>query len=162
MEGHLLVGQVGKPHGVTGEVYVVVISDDPSRFLAGSTLIREDGSPLEVAATRSHNDRLLITFAGVEGRDAADRIRGPLYAPANSPRKELESDEYWSEDLIGCSVVDRTGAPLGTATDVISNAAQELLIIDGKHMVPMVKEIVVSVDVAAGTIVIDPPEGLLD
>ena len=159
----LLAGEIGKPHGLAGEVYVVVISDDPQRFAPGSQLLHGDGRTLVVATSRAHGDRFLVRFEGIETREEAMRLRGSLFIEAAQARS-LEPDEFWHEDLIGCSVtVD--DAAVGTVTGVISGPVQDLLQVDterGERLVPLVKQIVTTVDIAARTIVIDPPEGLLD
>jgi 16S rRNA processing protein RimM len=159
LEGRLLAGQIGKPHGVGGEVYVIKISDDPRRFEPGAELYHEDGRVLTVESARPHRDRFLVRFAGIEDRESAQQARGALYIDADD-RRTLEQDEYWPDDLIGCNVLDTQGNLLGVVTDVTSNAAQDLLIVDGKNYVPMVAALVVSVDVASKAVVIDPPEGL--
>jgi 16S rRNA processing protein RimM len=159
LEGRLLAGQIGKPHGVGGEVYVVKISDDPRRFEPGAELHHEDGRVLTVESARPHRDRFLVKFTGIDDRESAQRARGALYIDSDD-RRTLEQDEYWPDDLIGCNVLDTQGSLLGVVTDVTSNAAQDLLIVDGKNYVPMVAALVVSVDVGSKAIVIDPPEGL--
>jgi 16S rRNA processing protein RimM len=160
----LLAGQVGKPHGIAGEVYVVPISDDPRRFDPGSILVREDGSTVVVESARAHTNRFLVKFEGVETRDEAERLRGPLLIPAEEARA-LEDDEFWPHDLEGCAVVLPDGEPVGTVSSVVSGPAQDLLEVATQHgdrLVPLVKEIVVDVDVGARRVTIDPPAGLLD
>lgn len=144
---------------MAGEVYVVRISDDPARFEVGAHLLHEDGRTLVIETARAHRDRFLIRFEGISTRTEAERLRGALYIDA-SDRRLLGSDEYWPDDLVGCTVTDISGHGFGTVTDVTSNPAQDLLVVDGKHFVPMVKEIVVEVDVSRSRIIIDPPEGL--
>jgi 16S rRNA processing protein RimM len=159
----LLAGEIGKPHGISGEVYVVPISDDPRRFQAGSTLLWEDRS-LVVEATRPHGNRFLVKFEGIETRDQAETLRGPLYVPIEEARN-LEEGEFWQHDLVGCEVVSSDGHPAGTVTQVVTGAAHDLLVVatsGGDRMIPLVKDIVVSVDPEARKIVVDPPAGLLD
>jgi 16S rRNA processing protein RimM len=160
----LLAGEIGKPHGLDGEVYVVVISDDPHRFLPGSTLHRDDGRPLTIVTARAHGDRFLVQFEGVDSRAEAMLLRGPLYIPATEKRS-LDPDEFWHDDLVGCAVVTSDGHEVGVSSGVIAGSAQDLLRIDttaGERLVPLVKEIVIDVDVTNKRIVLDPPEGLLD
>jgi len=160
----LLAGQIGKPHGIGGQVYVVRISDDPHRFDPGAQLHHEDGRHLVVEAARVHRDRFLVKFEGIGTRTEAEGLRGNLYVPPSEAR-ELEADEYWPRDLIGCAVVDPAGAQVGTVEEVIFAPAQDLLAVAterGQKLVPMVKEIVVAVDTGARSITIDPPDGLLE
>lgn len=160
----LLAGEVGKPHGIAGEVYVMPISDDPRRFEAGSTLIRANGRRLTVESARSHRNRFLVKFAGVDDRDGAERLRGALYVRAEDAR-DLQEGEYWPHELIGCRVVRADGADVGEVSDVLPGAAHDLLSVrtdHGDRLVPLVKEIVIGVDVDASTITLDPPAGLLE
>ncbi|MFN2587160.1 MAG: ribosome maturation factor RimM [Actinomycetota bacterium] len=162
--GLLLAGQIGKPHGLGGEVYVIRISDDPRRFEPGSTLRHEDGRALTIESARDHRNRLLVKFEGVDGRTEAETLRGALYVEESEVR-ELASGEFWERDLEGLAAVHaRTGAALGTVAYVRPGPAQDLLVLDtpaGERLVPFVEAIVTGVDVEAGRVTIDPPEGLL-
>ncbi|MQB01669.1 MAG: 16S rRNA processing protein RimM [Actinobacteria bacterium] len=157
----LLAGEIGKPHGTAGEVYVVPISDDPQRFERGSILVHEDGRELVVEGSRRHRTRFLVKFEGSDSRDQAERLRGALFVGVDHVR-ELDADEYWPHDLIGCDVVTTSGGALGEVRRIVPGAAQDLLVVGSDEaLIPMVKEIVVSVDTGARRVVIDPPEGLL-
>jgi 16S rRNA processing protein RimM len=144
---------------------MVAISDDPHRFDEGSLLIRNDGSPLVVEGSRPHRgNRLLLKFEGVDSRDAAERLRGPVYV-AVEERRSLEEGEYWRDDLIGCRVVTPSGGDIGVVGEVIEGPVQDLLSVDlddRNILVPLVKEIVVAVDLQARRVTIDPPAGLVD
>ncbi len=140
-----------------------MISDDPRRFEPGSRLHHEDGRVLTVEEARHHRDRFLVRFSGVDDREGAELLRGALYVPADEVRA-LDEDEYWQHDIVGCDVTTRSGDAVGRVQNVVNGPAQDLLEIEtpeGIRLVPMVKEIVVSVDTAARAVVIDPPEGLL-
>lgn len=161
--GLLLAGEVGKPHGLMGEVYVVAISDDPRRFEAGSVLHHEEGRTLTVAASRHHRGRLLVTFEEISTRDEAEGLRGALYVPASEAR-DLAEDEFWYGDLVGLRVVDPAGTEIGSVTRVEPGSAQDLLVVEtsaGERLVPLVKQIVVEVRAGDGEVVVDAPEGLL-
>lgn len=161
----MLVGAIGKPHGTAGEVYVERISDDPHRFDPGSRIAQEDGATLEVESSRPHRGgRFLVKFAGIESRAEAESLRGLLYVDAGSART-LDADEYWTHLLPGCRVETLDGTLVGEALRVIPAPAQDLLAVGterGERLVPIVKEIVHSVDLDERRIVLDPPEGLLD
>jgi 16S rRNA processing protein RimM len=162
--GMLLAGEIGKPHGLVGEVYVVRISDDPRRFEPGATLIHQDGRALVVESARSHGNRFLVKFASVDARAQAEGLRGPLFVPADEAR-ELEQDEFWHHELSGCTVTLADGKAVGRVVRVVPGAAQDLLLVAterGERLVPAVKDIVIEVNVRDRTVVIDPPSGLLD
>ncbi|MDQ3986278.1 MAG: ribosome maturation factor RimM [Actinomycetota bacterium] len=160
----LLAAEVGKPHGLSGEVYVVPISDDPTRFDPGSVLLREDGTTVAVESARRHRERLLVKFAGVNDRESAEVLRGPLYVTPDALR-ELEEDEYWPHELVGCAVFDTAERRIGEIEAVTPGAAQDLLSVRtprGLKSIPAVKEMILEVDLAARRVTVDPPEGLLD
>ncbi len=158
------MGQIGKPHGISGEVYVRPISDDPQRFRPGSRLTHAEGRILVVEGARTHRERLLVKFQAIDSRAEAEGLRGPLYVSSESVRT-LGEDEYWEHALIGCSVALTSGEAVGNVSGLVAGASQDLLAVatpKGDRLVPVVKDIVVEVDVERRLVVIDPPEGLLD
>jgi 16S rRNA processing protein RimM len=167
----IAIGQIGRAHGIRGEVTVAVRTDEPDvRFVPGATLATEppERGPLTVAATRWHSGRLLITFEGVADRNAAEDLRGTLLVldSAQIPAP-AEPDEFYDHQLIGLGVVTAAGLPVGEVTDV-RHHGQDLLVVRrgpgpaGEVLVPFVSAIVTEVDVPGGRLVIDPPPGLLD
>jgi len=162
--GLLLAGEIGKPHGLEGEVYVIVVSDDPHRFEPGARLHHADGRVLTVRSARRHRDRLLVVFEEIESREQAEAARGTLYVPASETRA-LEDDEFWQHELVGCTVVHQDGTEIGRITSIVPGPAQDLLVVAtgaGDRYVPAVKAIVVAVDLVARRVTVDPPEGLLE
>ncbi|MDQ3957721.1 MAG: ribosome maturation factor RimM [Actinomycetota bacterium] len=143
---------------------MIPISDDPRRFEAGSRLEQADGRTLVVRSARNHGNRFLVAFEGYEDRDAAETLRGALYVDAADAR-ELDADEFWEHELTGLTVVRADGGDIiGTVSHVQEGPAQDLLVVDtpaGERLVPLVAGIVVEVDVAAGRVTLDPPQGLL-
>ena len=168
----LVVGRVGRPHGLGGEVTVEVRTDDPDqRFMAGSSLatVPAERGPLIVAGSRWHSGRLLVRFTGYEDRDAAEELRDTILAIDSDDLEPLEDpDDFYDHDLIGLQVVTAVGDPVGAVSDVL-HYGQDMLVIEGtgtrsgnEILVPFVAAIVPEVDVVAGRLVIDPPPGLLD
>ena len=167
----LLVGRVLRPHGVRGEVVVEVLSDAPDRFAPGAELLAGDpdtaGEPsrLTVAAARLDRGRLLVRFAEVGDRDAAERARGtPLSIPVEAARP-LAEQEFWPYQLVGLEVVDRDGRRHGVVADVLPGAAHDLLEVrlDGgeRALVPAVAALV-TVELDAKRVVVDALPGLLE
>lgn len=161
----LLAGEIGKPHGLGGEVYLVPISDDPRRFVPGARLIRTDGTALVIERHHPHRaGRWLTKFEGIDTREDAETLRGAVYVPEGEAR-ELAEGEFRHEQLIGCSVTDPAGTHLGEVVGIMDGVAHDLLTIStprGERLVPLVKAIVSEVDVDGKRVVIDPPQGLLD
>jgi 16S rRNA processing protein RimM len=153
------VGQLGRAVGLKGEVEVLVLSDAPDRFSPGSVLKAETRT-LTVRSVRKNKDRTVVAFEEITDRDGAEALKGAqLFIEAERARS-LEADEYWDHDLIGCAVVTVDGREIGEVTDVLHQPAGELLVV-GKHLVPLIRDVVRSVEPRV-RITIDPLPGLLD
>jgi 16S rRNA processing protein RimM len=166
----LVVGRVGRPHGLRGELTVEVRTDDPqARFAAGTVLVTEPAArgPLTISAARWHSGRLLIAFAGFEDRAAAEQLRDTLLVVDSAELDEpADPDEFHDYQLIGLGAWTVAGEQVGVVADVLHHG-QDLLVIrtagdQQEILVPFVAAIVPEVDVAAGRLTIDPPDGLLD
>ncbi len=168
----LVIGRVGRPHGLRGEVTVEVRTDDPDqRFVAGGVLATDpaDRGPLTVSATRWHSGRLLVRFDGYEDRDAAQGLRDIMLCVDSAELAPLaDPEEFYDHELIGLRVETGSGELVGTVADVLHHG-QDLLVIDpagsgcgDEVLIPFVAALVPEVDVGAGRLVIDPPPGLLD
>ena len=165
----LVVGRIGHAHGVKGEVSVEVRTDDPDRrFATGSVLATDpaERGPLTVERTRPHHGRLLVQFAEVNDRTAAETLRGTLLVVDSSSAGETGDDEWWDHDLIGLTAVTADGTTVGSVTDVVHVPGSPLLAVttdDGREvLVPFVADIVPEVDVDGGRLVVEPPAGLLE
>ena len=166
----VVVGRIGKPHGIRGELTVEVRTDDPElRFAPGSVLVTDPArvGPITVEAVRWHSGRLLLRVEGVADRTAAEGLRGVVVS-AEVPDDEVPGDpeEFYDHQLRGLAAVTVGGEAVGEVSDVIHLPAQDLLAIarpGGRELlVPFVSELVPEIDLDAGRVVIDPPPGLLD
>lgn len=165
----LVVGRIGRAHGIRGDVAVDVRTDDPQeRFAAGARLLTdpESAGPLTIVSARAHSGRMLVRFESVADRDTAEGLRGVTLlvdsadiAPVDDP------DEFHDHELIGLTAVTGEGTEVGIVQDILHHA-QDVLVIkdasDAEVLVPFVRALVPEVDTAAGRLVIDPPPGLLD
>lgn len=166
----LTVGRIGKPQGIRGEVTVEVRTDVPEvRFADGAVLLTdpEERGPLTVTSTRDQNGRLVVSFAGVADRDAAEALRNTmLLVDASDVPPSDDPDEFHDTQLIGLRADLAAGARLGEVADVLHLPHGDVLVVrrdeGAEVLVPFVKAIVPDVDVGGGRITVDPPEGLLD
>ena len=172
MEDYLVVGRIGKPHGLRGEVSVEPRTDEPERrFAVGARLGAERNRPgaqpaatFTVSGTRWHSGRLLVTFEEIADRNAAEDARGTmLVVPVDPDERPDDPEEFYDHQLVGLAVVTTSGEPLGDLTEVVHGAAQDLLVVaqgDREVLVPFVSELVPEVDLAAGRVVVDDRPGL--
>ena len=163
----LTVGQIVRPHGVRGECVVEPRTDSPSlRFKEGAVFVAGD-SQLTIASVRPHSGRLLVHFEEVTDMNAAEAVRGVLLEVDSATLEAPEDpDEFNDHQLVGLAVFDTSGDRLGEVTRIDHGPAHDMLIVrleGGRDaLVPFVKPIVPTVDVANGRIIIDPPGGLLE
>ncbi len=173
----LVVARIGKPHGLHGEVTVQLHTDDPERrFTPGAAFATQaaagSGVPrsLTIRSTRVHNGVWLLAFEQVPDRTGAESLRGTrlLLDPEASTAgpDEPEEDAWYEDDLVGLEVVRRDGTRVGTVSGLELGPAQDLLVVTleagGTAYLPFVEAIVPEVDVDAGRVVVDPPDGLLE
>jgi 16S rRNA processing protein RimM len=169
----IVVGRIGKPHGIKGEVSVEPRTDEPDRrFADGAQLQTQHPRPgasgpatLTVAGSRWHSGRLLLRFEEIADRNAAEAARGTLLTIPFDPEESPEDpEEFYDHQLVGLRVLTTDGAEVGTLKEVVHGSAQDLLVIDAGErevLVPFVTELVPEVDVRAGRIVVDDRPGLL-
>lgn len=149
----LEVGRIDKPHGLRGEVIVSLSTNRDERVAPGSVLYAGDRA-LTVEASRPHQNRWIVQFAGLSRREDADALHGAQLTadPIDDP------DALWIHEMLGAQVVLTDGSLVGTIREVLANPANDILVLDTGHLVP--------VDFVTGRdgdrIVVDPPEGLFD
>ena len=166
----LVIGRIVRAHGIRGEVVVEVTTDEPDvRYAVGAVLDTDppDRGPLAVEAARPHQGRLIVAFDGILDRDGAEALRGVrLCVESADLPPPTDPDEYHDFQLVGLRAVDVAGGELGEVTGVRHGPGADLLVLrrpaGGTALVPFVKAIVPSVDLAGGRVVLSPPEGLLD
>jgi 16S rRNA processing protein RimM len=156
----LEIGHVGRPHGLGGEVLVVLLTTVPERLEPGTAvecgreqLVVESARPLP-AKGHSHGSHWLVRFSGVTTREGAEQLTGePLRA---EPR--ADSEGLWVHELIGSRVVDQTGEDRGTVVAVEANPASDLLVLDSGSLVPL-RFVVME---GPGCLTVDVPAGLFE
>ncbi|WP_152362572.1 ribosome maturation factor RimM [Microlunatus speluncae] len=164
----VLVGIVGRPHGVRGELAVEPRTDEPALRFAAGTQVRIEGSErsLTVESARDHSGRLLVRFREVLDRTVAETLRGTrLVAEVDPATRPDEPEEYYDRQLIGLRVVDAAGAEIGRIAAVAHLPSQDLLEIDADgtiRLVPFVAELVPEVDLEAGLVRLADVPGLLE
>ena len=160
------LGQIGAAHGVRGEVRLRSFTSDPAAIADYGPLETEDGRVLEIEALRPAKDHFVARLSGIGDRDAAGALTNTkLYVPRERLPRTEDPDEFYHADLIGLAAVDRAGKTLGTVVAIHNFGAGDLIEVrpqnGGKtELVPFDATHVPEVDITAGRIVIDPPDGL--
>ncbi|MCR8550848.1 ribosome maturation factor RimM [Salipiger sp. P9] len=168
MSETICVGAISGAFGVHGEVRLKSFTSDPEAIADYAPLTTEDGSrSFEVQITRAVKGGFAARLSDVRSKEDADALRGVrLYAPRDR-LPALPDDEFYHTDLIGLPVYDTGGAELGRVKTVLNHGASDLLELHlpGQSktvLLPFTRAAVPTVDLAAGRIVADPPDGLFE
>ena len=166
----MIIGRVRKPHGVRGEMKVSILSDLPERFLWLKRVFvsrrAEDAAPKEIAieSVRLHQTDALVKFVGYDGREAAGVLRQHYVFVPVEEAIPLEEDEYYAFEIVGVEVFLEDGTALGEVINLIETGANDVFVVEGDRgelLIPDIDEVVVSLDIEAGKMVIRPIPGLL-
>lgn len=164
----LVVGRIGRAHGVRGEATVEVRTDSPEeRFYIGAKLATEpkEKGPLVIRDLKLHNGVLLLAFQGFDDRTAVEKLRNVLLLAEVDPKDaNVSEDDFHISQIVDCLVVDESGKEWGLVTDVLQLPAQDTLVVnhEGQEvLVPFVKAYVPTVDVENKRLVVVNFAGLL-
>ena len=172
-EIEVVVGRIGRPHGLRGELTVELRTDEPERrWVAGARLRAEaprgssfTASSLVVESVRWHQGTLLVRFEGVADRTAAEAVRDVVvHALVDAHERPEDPEEYYDHQLVGLGVLDEAGARIGEVIELV-HGAQDLLVVrtpDGRDaLVPFVAALVPRVDLDEGVVVVADRPGLV-
>ena len=157
------VAQIGAAHGLKGEVRLRSFTQEPSDFASYGPLETEDGSrQLEIEKTRLAEDHFVAKFEGIDDRNAAEALRNVnLYVERDRLPSVADDATFYHADLVGLSAVTRDRSTFGEVIAVRNFGAGDILEIrrdDGSSlMLPFTETAVPEIDLARGTMVVDPP-----
>jgi 16S rRNA processing protein RimM len=165
----VIIARAVKPRGLKGEIVAELLTDFPERFEDVDELVlvspKGERTVGQLESYWFQNDRVVLKLADYDDVEAAKQLVGFEFAVPESERVTLPSDHYYDWELEGCTV--KAGSEsIGKVQSVIKTGGTEILLVadeNGKErLIPLVDSIVVAIDATAKTIVVDPPEGLLD
>ena len=167
--GFIPVGAVVKAHGIRGEFGIRSYADSPTLF-GDTPLFLSDGKgrprPIEISSWREHKELVLLTSPKITDRDQAEALRGQEILVREADLPELEDGEHYLYELLGCRVTLADGSDVGELVGFYETGGQDTWVITADSgaevLLPAVPEFVLDVDLDSETIVIEPPEGLLD
>lgn len=165
------VGKVVNTHGIAGEVRVVRITDFDERFEPGEELYwfqDENSKPqkLIINTHRKHKTFDLLTFQGYTSINQVEELKGGILKVREDQLSDLEEDEFYYHEIIGCTVETAEGEQLGKVKEILSPGANDVWVVQRPKqkdlLIPYIEPVVKQIDIDGKRIVIEPMEGLLD
>lgn len=162
----LLVGKLARPHGVRGEMLMIVLTDFPERLTPDTILyMGDDHQPVTLISTRHHNNGLLATLEGITTREEATQMHGQLLFVRADDRPPLPEGEFYLHELLGLMVVSDQGEDLGQVVDWIETGANGVFVVrkpeGGDLLLPDIDDVVLKVDKKNGVMTVHLLEGLV-
>ncbi|WP_160675659.1 ribosome maturation factor RimM [Clostridium sp. C8-1-8] len=157
MKDFLKVGQIVNTHGIKGEVKVFPLTDDVTRFDNLKEILIDD-KEAEIEWVKYQKDRVIIKIKGVDSMNDAEKLKQRYIKVSREHAVELPEDTYFISDLIGCKVYDTEGFNYGDVYDVLQTGSNDVYWVKGNKeiLVPVLKEIVLDINVQDKKIVIKP------
>lgn len=161
MQDYLMIGEITKPQGVRGELKLRPVTCDPSRFEGMEQAYLKEGEayrPVKISVRRAGEDAVFFRMEGVQTRDDAEKLRGTLLYTDRAHAVELDEDSSFICDLIGLKGMLSDGGEIGTLKDVLQPGGNDVYVFSGARgevLVPALKSVVLSVDLDAGTMLLD-------
>ena len=159
---YMLIGTIGRARGLKGHVRVRPFTDDPGRFYdLERAWILEDGryTPVSVVEVDVNGEVVHLHIEGIDSRESAEKLNGKSLYVKRAGAVEPQPGAYFISDIIGCSVQDDTGKFIGKLSEVLQSGAADVYVLrggpGGEVLFPALKAVIVSVDIAAKSIVVD-------
>ena len=160
----IVIGQILAPWGNKGKLKVKVLTDFPQRFIP-SAKVYVSQQPMTIDSVVWHKGNAIIQLSTIDNIEAAQRLRGQPLEIHRSQLKSLPEGQYYHFQLIGLEVWTTQGELLGNITEILTTESNDIYIvrgIKGESLIPAIEDVVKSIDLNEGRIVIEPIEGLLD
>ncbi len=165
---YVLIGKIGKAHGLKGEVKVISFSDQPKNIeqYRQLVLVTEQGnlsSPLDIVQSRAGAKETIVALQSITDRTAAEKLRGSGVLVAKEELPPLPEDEFYLHELEGVEVTTEEGQALGRVQSFLYNGVQDILVVgagEEEYLIPLIPGMIVERN--EDGIVIAPPPGLLE
>jgi len=160
---YVTIGQILAPWGIKGKLKVEVVTDFPQRF-APSSKIYINQQPMTIDATEWHKGKAIIKLSTIDSIEDAQRLRGQPIEIHHSQLQPLPQGQYYHFQLIGLEVQTTQGELLGNITEILTAESNDIYVVNGARgeiLIPAIEDVVKSIDLNKGRIVIEPIEGLL-
>ena len=167
----LKVGKIVNTHSLKGEVKVISSTDfEEERFKKGSKLLITRGNQLirevVVQSYRNHKNFLLVKFEGIDSVEEAEKLKNLQIKIDSDEVGELEENEFYFHEIIGCQVFDENDKNLGEIIDILTPGANDVWVIKGENgkeiLIPYIEDVVKKIDITSKKVNIEVMEGLID
>ncbi|EFV35914.1 16S rRNA processing protein RimM [Gemella morbillorum M424] len=167
----LKVGKIVNTHSLKGEVKVISSTDfEEERFKKGSKLLITRGNQLirevVVQSYRNHKNFLLVKFEGIDSVEEAEKLKNLQIKIDSDKVGELEENEFYFHQIIGCEVFDENDKNLGEIIDILTPGANDVWVIKGENgkeiLIPYIEDVVKKIDITNKKVNIEVMEGLID
>ena len=167
----LKVGKIVNTHSLKGEVKVISSTDfEEERFKKGSKLLITRGNQLirevVVQSYRNHKNFLLVKFEGIDSVEEAEKLKNLQIKIDSDKVGELEENEFYFHEIIGCQVFDENDRNLGEIIDILTPGANDVWVIKGENgkeiLIPYIEDVVKKIDITSKKVNIEVMEGLID
>ena len=162
------LGEIVATHGIEGWLRLRLYNPESRTLSPSQKLLLEQAgltTPQRLKAVKGHGSRFLVLLDGVANIDQAQKWVGATVAVAEAQLPPLAPGEYYYYQTVGLEVFDINGARIGVVERIWPKPGGDLYVVKGEtkeYLIPIVKEIIEKIDLAAGRIIINPPAGLLE
>ncbi|GMA99312.1 ribosome maturation factor RimM [Pelosinus sp. IPA-1] len=158
MDNMIVIGKIGAPQGVRGEVRVTPLTDFPERFRELKTALLDDGTSLPIESVRYHQQFVLLKFRGMDNRNDIEHLRGKLIKVERKDLVQLPAGHYYIFDIVGLEVYTEEKEYLGKVTDVLETGSNDVYIVEQKDkqplLIPALKSVVLQIDIPSGKMIV--------
>ena len=159
----IAIGEIVAPRGTKGNLKVKVLTDFPQRFAPEAT-IYINRQPMTIADTSWHKGMAIIKVRSIDSLEDAERLRGETVEIHHSQLQALPEGQYYHFQLIGLEVWTTQGELLGNITEIMTAASNDNYVVSGARgelLIPAIEDVIKSIDLDKGQVIIEPIEGLL-
>lgn len=159
----ITIGRILTTWGVKGKLKVKLETDFPQRFAPGSKVYINQ-QPMTIDSAEWHGDKLVIKLNTIDSIEDARKLRGKTIEIHRNQVHPLPEGQYYHFQLIGLEVWTTQGELLGSITEIITTGSNDNYVVrgaKGETLIPAIEDVVKSIDLDKGCLVIEPIEGLL-
>lgn len=176
MESYLQIGKIITTHGIKGEVKVLPLTDDPTRFEIIKNIIIEEkntvdpkiiknSKELSIENVKYFKDKVILKFKSIDDIETAEALRNVYLLVNRKDAVKLPENHYFICDLVGCMVYDENASELGKLVNIFPTGSNDVYVVRNRSgeeiLIPAIKSVVKSVDIDNKIIKVELPEGLL-